>query len=209
MVIDEIFPDVQPSEDRRGNVDMDFRAFVRKYNLRPIAHTPAARGNNRGLAGTASFYVHGYINLRVTIEVYNDAAFEFAFSPYISASKLDTVLCLRLLDDIVGHTKERSEDASMIYDVQDAKKYDCRTVPPIVDDVIGHEFYKCAGADCAHFRMIPLQADDRFMAAVNKARSEGIDVKQAARHVIENRTKYGLPEKSTKGYCGLAGKPEI
>ena len=61
------------------------------------------------------------------------------------------------------------------------------------------------------WRWLPLMADDAFKNAVVKAAEEIGDKSEnkikSARHVTENRAKYGLPTEPFDWFCGLAGKP--
>lgn len=70
----------------------------------------------------------------------------------------------------------------------------------------------CVAADCAMWRWQELQADVEFCEAVVKAAADVNDTstarKTAAKHVMQNRAKYGLHDKPYRGWCGLAGKPE-
>lgn len=70
----------------------------------------------------------------------------------------------------------------------------------------------CIGSGCMAWRWRELMADEPFLAAVRTAAEEIGDASssrhKAAKHVSENRAKYGLPMKPFVGWCGLAGKPE-
>ncbi len=69
----------------------------------------------------------------------------------------------------------------------------------------------CIASGCMMWRWQPLLADDAFKDAVIKARRELKQTKSdkqddAAKHVLKNRAKYGLPPNPHLGYCGLAGE---
>lgn len=70
---------------------------------------------------------------------------------------------------------------------------------------------KCWASACMMWRWVPLLADDAFKDAVIKAAAEIGDKSEnrakAAKHVIANRAKYGLPTVPFDGFCGLAGEP--
>jgi hypothetical protein len=70
----------------------------------------------------------------------------------------------------------------------------------------------CEGPKCMAWRYKDHTTDDKWIEAVQKAAKELNDTSpsrtKAARHVMNNRTKYGLPIAPTHGWCGLAGKPE-
>jgi hypothetical protein len=71
--------------------------------------------------------------------------------------------------------------------------------------------YTCLASDCMAWRYRPHPADDQWIEAVRKASEEIGDTSpnrmKAAKHVSQNRAKYGLPVIPTHGWCGLAGKP--
>ena len=94
-----------------------------------------------------------------------------------------------------------------------ANAYQCRQVPPVEDEMLGATFHDCAGARCAHFRLMPLICDGPWTEAVKQAAHDLNDTSpsraKAAAHVNKNRATYGLPTIPTHGYCGLAGKPEV
>jgi hypothetical protein len=69
----------------------------------------------------------------------------------------------------------------------------------------------CIGSACMAWRWNPLMADDQFKNAIIKAAAEIEDKSEnkmkATKHVMANRSKYGLPTEPFDGYCGLSGKP--
>lgn len=70
----------------------------------------------------------------------------------------------------------------------------------------------CRAAGCMAWRWEPLNCSPEWVEAVKKAAEEIGDTTgpkaKAARHVNENRSKYGLPDKPFGGWCGLCSKPE-
>lgn len=67
----------------------------------------------------------------------------------------------------------------------------------------------CLGDGCPLWRWAPLTVDDGpFKAALKKLVAGGMKNDRAARELVDNRGKYGLPEKPYRGWCGLAEKPE-
>lgn len=67
----------------------------------------------------------------------------------------------------------------------------------------------CAASGCLAWRWQPLQADAAFMAAVKALEDAGTPKAKAGKMVHENPDNYGLPTKPFRGWCGLAGKPEV
>jgi hypothetical protein len=71
---------------------------------------------------------------------------------------------------------------------------------------------KCIGPSCMAWRYKDHETGPEWILAVKQAAEELGDTSpsrtKAAAHVMRNRTKYGLPETPTHGWCGLAGKPE-
>lgn len=72
---------------------------------------------------------------------------------------------------------------------------------------------RCLASECLMWRWQELLADEAFGEAVIKAAEEIKDTSpsrtKAARHVMQNRAKYGLPVVPFRGWCGLAGKPGV
>lgn len=70
----------------------------------------------------------------------------------------------------------------------------------------------CFASGCLMWRYRPHPADDQWIEAVRKAAEELGDATpnraKAAKHVSQNREKFGLPIVPTHGWCGLAGRPE-
>lgn len=70
----------------------------------------------------------------------------------------------------------------------------------------------CITSGCMAWRYRPHPTDDQWIEAVRKASEELEDKSanraKAAKHVSQNREKFGLPVIPTHGWCGLAGRPE-
>ena len=70
----------------------------------------------------------------------------------------------------------------------------------------------CIASDCMAWRYRPHPADDQWTEVLLKVALEIGDASphkaRAAKHLSQNREKYGLPVIPTHGWCGLAGRPE-
>lgn len=66
----------------------------------------------------------------------------------------------------------------------------------------------CQASECMGWRWQEISCTPEFVEAVKK---QAVVMKttpphaKAARYVLENRKEFGLPEKPTTGFCGLAG----
>ena len=72
---------------------------------------------------------------------------------------------------------------------------------------------KCAASECMAWRWLPSMCGDAWTSAVAKLAVEINDKTpgktKAAKMVTANPEAYGLPPRLHRGYCGLAGKPEV
>lgn len=77
--------------------------------------------------------------------------------------------------------------------------------------------HTCCGAGCMAWRWWPLTTDEPgYMAAVKAAigttpegREKPLTAQTAPTWVNANRARLGLLDVPYRGYCGLAGKPEV
>jgi hypothetical protein len=95
----------------------------------------------------------------------------------------------------------------MMVTIEEAKTLTCPLT--IASDAA---LYPCKGPQCMAWRYRDHQTDDVWAQAVRKAAEELGDTSpsrtKATRAVMNNRTKYGLSDVPSHGWCGLAGKPE-
>jgi len=72
------------------------------------------------------------------------------------------------------------------------------------------EFSYCNASGCMAWRWQSVDiVDDAFQAAQLKRMKEANEVhKVAFKYVSEHRDEFGLPMIPTKGWCGLAGRPD-
>lgn len=76
----------------------------------------------------------------------------------------------------------------------------------------GDSYLGCIADRCAAWRWEPLLADGAFAEAVRKAIAETDPPRrhaEAVEVVRSNRAAYGIPTEPFRGWCGLAGKPEV
>ena len=65
---------------------------------------------------------------------------------------------------------------------------------------------RCVASQCMAWRWQPLQADQAFLDAVKARMAEGETMSKATKYVRANLAELGLPDKSYRGICGLAGE---
>jgi hypothetical protein len=72
-------------------------------------------------------------------------------------------------------------------------------------------FIACEGKTCAHWRWVPLTPKEPgWKEAMKTLITEGMNNTTAAQAMLtkEVKTRFKLPLKPYKGYCGLSGKPQ-
>lgn len=71
----------------------------------------------------------------------------------------------------------------------------------------------CEGSKCMNWRWQPLMVTAEWIAAVRKRADEMKEQTpgrpKAAAYVNAHRSEFNLPDQPFRGYCGLAGKPEV
>jgi hypothetical protein len=95
---------------------------------------------------------------------------------------------------------------------KEAKTKECRVAPPFEDEDLGTVFHRCCASECALWRWKNFQCDAEYFVAVKKAAASVHDNTPSksigVTLVNKDRTKWGLPDKPTTGFCGAAGNPK-